>query len=87
LHFAKGVVPTPPGDVTISWSQNDSDFTLDFTVPTDTEVTLPETNGTMGQLTVDGKFSGNPYHAGMQLTLPRGEHHITISAKKVWLRR
>ncbi len=44
LTWAKGVVPTPRGDVAVSWSWADNKLSLDVTVPagTEAEVILPE---------------------------------------------
>lgn len=79
LHFAKGVVPTALGDVTVSWSKTDSTFSLDFTIPdaAGADVTLPETHLADPTLTIDGK----PSPSTAQLTLPGGTHHILLQAK------
>jgi hypothetical protein len=79
LSFAKGIVPTALGDVTVSWVKTGSAFTLDVTVPdaAGTDITLPETGLANPQLTVDGK----PTASTLTLTLPGGTHHILLQAK------
>ncbi len=44
LTWAKGVVPTPHGDVAVSWTWSDGTITLDVTVPdgTEADVILPD---------------------------------------------
>ena len=45
LQWAKGVVPTPHGDIAVSWTHADGALTLDLTVPPgcEAEVTVAET--------------------------------------------
>jgi len=46
LKWAKGRVPTPHGNVDVSWVLDGNQFSLDVTVPegTEAEVTLPLTH-------------------------------------------
>jgi alpha-L-rhamnosidase len=57
LDWARGTVPTPLGDVEVSWVKKDLLFTLKLKTPADMEadVDLPSTDFADNTLTVDGK--------------------------------
>ena len=82
LKFAKGVVPTAKGDVSVTWALSDSEFTLNFAIPEETsaEVTLPETDLVNPLLTVDGKKLDTPYQGGATLTLAGGTHRLVLQS-------
>jgi hypothetical protein len=84
LHFAKGVVPTPMGDVRVSWTKADAEFVLDFTAPENTsvDVTLPETDIETPVLWVDGNISSAPFALGMKVVLTGGEHHLMVKSRQ-----
>jgi hypothetical protein len=83
LRFAKGMVPTPMGDVSVSWASSDSDFRLDVSVPENTSavVLLPVTEIANPTLTVDGKPSASPYQAGAEFTVTAGTHEFVLTAR------
>jgi hypothetical protein len=83
LQFAKGVVPTQMGDVSVAWTKSDTTFTLDVTVPekTSADVTLPETELQGPVLTIDGKKSDFPLGAGAMLSLASGTHKLILEAR------
>ncbi len=71
LGWAKGVVPTPRGDVKVSWKHGDTGFTIDFSSPEGVPILLdlsaipaldhPTTiNGEAGQAQRDGTFNLAP---------------------------
>ena len=83
LKFAKGIVPTAMGDVSVAWTLSDSEFTLDFTIPekTSAEVMLPETDLADPLLIVDGMRSGAPFQRGATLTLAGGTHRLVVQSR------
>ncbi len=58
LEWAKGKVPTPKGQIEVSWQKDEDKFKLEMTVPTgcETEITLPELGFSRPVLSVDGKM-------------------------------
>jgi hypothetical protein len=84
LHFAKGSVPTPRGDVKVSWTKADAEFTLDITAPGNTgiDVTLPEMDIEKPVLMVDGSVSGSPFQPGIKTALTGGEHHLIVRSQR-----
>jgi hypothetical protein len=82
LHFAKGVVPTQLGDVRVSWTKADTEFTLDITTPSNTsiDVVLPDTGIERPVLIVDGNVSTSPFVPDMKLVLTGGEHHLIVKS-------
>jgi hypothetical protein len=83
LKFAKGVVPTAKGDVSVAWTLSDSEFTLDFTIPeiASADIILPETDLVNPLLIVDGKMADAPYQKGMTLTLTGGTHRLIVQSQ------
>jgi alpha-L-rhamnosidase len=54
LEWARGIVPTPAGDVVVYWQRKDSRFTLDVTIPTGVHLRTILPCGPSDQLFVDG---------------------------------
>jgi hypothetical protein len=83
LRFAKGVVPTPMGDVSVGWASSDADFRLDVSLPENAsaDVLLPVTEIANPTLTVDGKPSASPYQAGAAFTVTAGTHEFVLKAR------
>ena len=83
LHFARGVVPTQMGDVTVTWTKSDSEFTLEVTVPekTSAEVTLPETDLAYPVLTLDGETEQTPFQTSTAIRLESGTHKLILKAQ------
>jgi len=90
LTWAKGSVPTPHGDVVVSWAAGAGKFTLDVTVPAGAEadVTLPVSRfdlqptahimvfgDTVRGVTADWKPAGKITH------VTAGQHHFEIAGK------
>ena len=84
LLFAKGIVPTQMGDVSVSWKKEDSAFTLDVTAPdsTSVEVTLPDTHIEQPMLIVDGSVSTLPFRLGTKTVLTGGAHHLIVRSQE-----
>jgi hypothetical protein len=78
LAWAKGKVPTPRGDMEVSWALRDGKFALDVTVPdgTDAEVILPVSRFEKPVVTLDGK------KIGTEVCVKAGVHHFEIADKK-----
>jgi alpha-L-rhamnosidase len=85
LDWAKGVVPTPMGDVRVSWTNKDALFTLEITTPQemDAEVILPQLPFANGILVIDGKQSASSAgaYSKQRLALAGGTHRITIEGQ------
>jgi hypothetical protein len=83
LRFAEGAVPTPMGDVSVSWASSDSDFRLVVSVPENTsaDVFLPVTDFANPTITVDGKPSASPHQAGAAFTVTSGAHEFVLKAR------
>jgi len=83
LHFAKGVVPTQMGDVSVSWASSASDFKLEVSVPqkTSADIILPVTDIANPALIVDDKTSAPPYQAGAAVTVTSGAHVLVLKAQ------
>jgi len=90
LTWAKGSVPTPHGEVAVSWSIAENKFSLDVTVPAGAEadVTLPVSRfdllptphvmifgDSLRGVTADGKPAGEISH------VTAGQHHFEIAGK------
>ena len=62
LQWANGKVPTPHGDVEVSWSLGGGQLRLDVTLPKGTmgDVTLPISRFEQSKITMDGK-NGDPW--------------------------
>jgi alpha-L-rhamnosidase len=78
LSWAKGKVPTPHGDVAVSWTRDENRFTLDLTIPPGTRATatLPLSGFDHPSILADGKESRQP------LRLEAGTHHVEVQAAK-----
>jgi hypothetical protein len=83
LQFAKGVVPTAMGDVSVAWKNSDSGFTVDVSIPHDTnaDIVLPETGIENPVLVIDGKTSASTYQPGTTLTLTGGQHSLALQPR------
>jgi len=77
LQFARGVVPTPHGNVAVDWRRDGAQFALQVTVPAGTtaEVVVPVTGK---QTTVDGKAS-KVVRPGAAIPLTAGAHTIVVA--------
>jgi hypothetical protein len=77
LTWAKGRVPTPHGDVAVSWILDNGKLKLDVTVPAETEaeVTLPVSRFEQPGITMDGKKADAIVHVAS------GQHHFEVSGK------
>jgi len=77
LAWAKGSVPTPHGNVTVSWSLADDKLKLEVNVPagTEAEVTLPTGRFEQPAITKDGRNSTAVVHA------PPGRHRFEVTGK------
>ena len=82
LAFAKGTVPTPKGDINVSWTHDQHAFVYDANLPPNTDATV-NLNGIDGatsmQVSVDGS-SAKLYTAPIQVGA--GAHHIVLSGAK-----
>lgn len=83
LQFARGVVPTAMGDVSVSWKNSDSGFTVDVAIPENTsaDIVLPELSIENPVLVIDGKKSASTYQPGATLTLTDGAHSLALQAR------
>ena len=77
LQWARGRVPTPQGDVAVSWILGDKNLELDVILAQGTtgDVTLPASRFEQPQITLDGK----PCGVGVHVT--SGHHHFIINGK------
>jgi hypothetical protein len=77
LKWAKGSVPTPHGEVAVSWALGDDKLQLDVTVPADTEadVTLPTSRFEHPAITMDRRKAGPVVH------INGGTHRFTVAGK------
>jgi hypothetical protein len=79
LALAKGTVPTPKGDINVSWTRDQHAFVYDAMLPSNTDATV-NLNGIEGansmQVSVDGS-SAKLYTAPIQVGA--GAHHIVLS--------
>ena len=81
LKWAKGKVPTPQGDVAVSWTLGGGKLDLDLTVPNGAEgdVTLPLSRFEQPRITLDGKTAEPLVHVSS------GQHHLEVAGKlKPW---
>ena len=82
LAFAKGTVPTPKGDINVSWTCDQHAFVYDATLPPDIGGTVNLNgiqNATSMQVSIDGS-SSKPYTTPIQVGA--GPHHIVLSAAR-----
>ncbi len=77
LTWAKGRVPTPHGDVAVSWTREAGKFTLEIHVPTGSaaDVTLPVLPFAQPTLRVDGHAATGTMRVGA------GNHHFEVRDK------
>jgi hypothetical protein len=77
LTWAKGRVPTPHGDVAVSWTLGDDKLSLDVTVPAGTEadVTLPTARFERPAITMNGRKAKPVVHVSA------GTGHFEVSGK------
>jgi len=77
LTWAKGIVPTPHGDVAVSWALGEDRLGLDVTVPADTEaeVAMPTERFEQATIQLDG------HQAGPVIHVTAGQHRIEVTGK------
>ncbi len=77
LKWAKGRVPTPFGEVGVSWVLSQDSFTLDVTVPegADAAVTLPISRFEAPVIILDGK------RIEREVRLSAGKYHFEVTGK------
>jgi alpha-L-rhamnosidase len=77
LKWAKGRVPTPHGDVMVSWALSDDEWQLDVTIPpgTEADANLPVTRFEQPSITMDGK------KVEPLVRLASGRHHFLVVGK------
>jgi hypothetical protein len=75
LKWAKGRVPTPHGNVYVSWVLGGDKFTLDVTVPggTEAEVTLPVDHVERPVILLNGKTAKPKMHVSA------GTYHFEVT--------
>jgi hypothetical protein len=74
LQWAQGTVPTPHGDVKVSWKLTADGWQMDVTIPagTQAEVILPASRFRQPRLLMDG------VKAHARVVVAAGEHHFVI---------
>jgi len=79
LAWAKGSVPTPHGDVAVSWALGEDRLTLGVTIPADTaaEVTVPTSRFEQPAITLDGRKVEPVVH------LSSGTYYFEVTGKLV----
>jgi hypothetical protein len=77
LKWAKGIVPTPRGDVSVSWALSGNKLQLDVTTPSGAEadVTLPVTRFKQPVVTMNGR------HIEPTIHIPSGTYHFEVSGE------
>ena len=77
LTWAKGSVPTPHGDVALSWTLANDKLQLDVTIPPGTEanVTLPVSRFEQPRITMDAKKVDSVVH------VPAGQNRFVVAGK------
>ena len=75
LKLAKGKVPTPSGEVEISWSSSTGKFVLDVKTPAETDVVLPANRFINPAITLNGQKVSEQNH------LAAGVYHFEITGK------
>ncbi len=75
LDWAKGKVPSPHGDVSVSWAIKSNKYTLDAGVPegTKADVELPLSHFSEPVITADGTGTTSPVRVGP------GQHHFEVT--------
>jgi lysophospholipase L1-like esterase len=79
LAWARGSVPTPHGDVTVSWALGEERLTLGVTIPAemDAEVTVPTSRFEQPVITLDGRKVEPVVH------VPSGTYCFEVTGKRV----
>ena len=77
LKWAKGIVPTPHGDVAVAWKLDEKKLQLDVTVPpgTEADVSVPISRFQNPAITLDGTASGAIVH------VKAGTHRFEVAGK------
>ncbi len=77
LAWAKGSVPTPHGDVAVSWALGEEKLTLDVGIPAgkEAEVTVPTSRFDQPTITLDGRKVEQVVH------LSSGTYHFEVIGK------
>ena len=77
LKWAKGIVPTPHGDVAVSWKLLDDGLQLNVTIPpgTEADVALPVSRFEQPSMTMDGEKVDAVVHVAS------GQHHFLVAGK------
>jgi hypothetical protein len=77
LAWARGSVPTPQGDVKISWALGEGKLFLDVTIPdaAGADVTIPTSRFEVAAVTEDGRQIAPVVHVGP------GAHHFEVVGK------
>jgi hypothetical protein len=78
LTWAKGSVPTPHGDVAVSWKLGKDELRLDVSVPAGTEadVTVPTARFEQAAIKMDGRKVVGPV-----IHVPAGPHRFEVAGK------
>jgi hypothetical protein len=79
LQWARGVVPTPHGDVKVSWKRGERSLVMDVTIPTGTvaEVTIPE----LGSGPITAMINGAAAAEADKLRIGPGSHRIQAEVR------
>ena len=77
LQWAQGSVPTPHGDVAVSWALGDDQLQLDVTIPAraEADVTVPVSRFAPAAITLNG------WPARPEVHVPAGIWHFKVSGK------
>ncbi|HWY31739.1 MAG TPA: alpha-L-rhamnosidase C-terminal domain-containing protein, partial [Candidatus Acidoferrum sp.] len=77
LKWAKGRVPTPHGNVDVSWVLSGNQFTLDVTVPrgTEADVTVPVGHFEHPAILLNGKKASSKIHVSA------GTYHFEVTGQ------
>ena len=77
LQWAQGSVPTPHGDVAVSWALGDDQLQLDVTIPAraEADVTVPVSRFAPAAITLNGRPARPEVH------VPAGIWHFKVSGK------
>lgn len=75
LKWAKGSVPTPFGNVLVSWTMSEDKFTMDTQIPNGAEAMIepPASRFTNPKISVDGKQEVTTIHLAV------GSHHVELT--------
>lgn len=75
LQWARGMVPTPHGDVKVAWKLKENGWQMDITIPpgAQAEVILPSSRFRQPRILMDGM------KAHMRMLVSAGEHYFAIN--------